>query len=176
MKKTIYLAGGCFWGTQKYLKLVNGVLETETGFANGKRDEVSYKEVCSEDTGAAETVKVVYDSDMITLPFLFDLFFRTIDPTSLNKQGGDVGEQYRTGIYYTDEADRDVIQASLDKLQQDYAEPVVIENLPLTMYCAAEDYHQDYLDKKPDGYCHISFDLYDAVEGAIDMNAPRYKK
>lgn len=154
--KEIYFAGGCFWGTEHFFSLVPGVKSTEVGYANSRVPSPSYQEVCSGRTGAAETVKVVYDPDSVSLPFLIDLYFETIDPTILNRQGNDIGTQYRTGIYYNDAADRAVIDESLDRERKQYARPVVVEVKPLENFYKAEDYHQQYLVKNPGGYCHIS--------------------
>lgn len=159
-EKEIYLAGGCFWGTQHFLGLVPGVISTEVGYANSIVPNPSYKEVCTGKTEAAETVKVVYDADTVSLPFLLNLYFKTIDPTSVDRQGGDVGRQYRTGIYFTDPADRPVIEECIAKLQQSYSKPIAIEVLPLENFYSAEEYHQDYLDKNPNGYCHIDPSLF----------------
>lgn len=152
---TIYLAGGCFWGLEKYVASIEGVTATDVGYANGTVGEPTYRQVCTGQTGCAETVKVDYDPALAPLPFLLDLFYKAIDPTSLNRQGNDVGTQYRTGIYYVDEADRPVIEASLAALREQYRTPIAIEVGPLTSYASAEEYHQDYLDKNPGGYCHI---------------------
>ena len=158
--KTIYLAGGCFWGTEHFLGLVHGVEKTEVGYANSSVPDPSYREVCTGRTGAAETVEVVYDADEVSLPFLLNLYFQTIDPTSLNKQGNDRGTQYRTGIYYTDPAERPIIEKSLSELQKKYSKPLAIEVGPLENFYPAEEYHQDYLDKNPGGYCHINPGLF----------------
>lgn len=158
--KTIYLAGGCFWGTEKFFSLVHGVIESEVGYANSNVADPTYREVCTGRTGAAETVKVVYNPNEISLPFLLNLYYKTIDPTSLNKQGNDRGTQYRTGIYYTDPAERPIIEKSLEQLQQHYNKPLAIEVGPLKNFYPAEDYHQDYLDKNPGGYCHINPGLF----------------
>lgn len=158
--KTIYLAGGCFWGTEHFLGLVHGVEKTEVGYANSNVPNPTYREVCTGKTGAAETVEVVYNSDEVSFPFLLDLYYKTIDPTSLNKQGNDRGTQYRTGIYYTDPSDRLVIEKSLSELQKKYSRPLAIEVGPLENFYPAEDYHQDYLDKNPGGYCHIDPGLF----------------
>lgn len=158
--KTIYLAGGCFWGTEHFLGLVHGVENTEVGYANSNVPDPTYREVCTGKTGAAETVKVVYDANEISLPFLLSLYYQTIDPTSLNKQGNDRGTQYRTGIYYTDPAELPVIEKSLEQLQKKYNKPLAIEVTPLKNFYPAEDYHQDYLDKNPGGYCHINPGLF----------------
>jgi len=153
--KTIYLAGGCFWGTEKYLSLIPGVKSTRVGYANGKTINPTYLEVCRENTGHAETVRVDYDEATLRLKTLLNLFFEVIDPVSLNKQGHDEGTQYRTGIYYTDAADTPIIQQTLLKLQERYKDTLAVENLPLDNFYDAEEYHQDYLDKNPGGYCHI---------------------
>lgn len=158
--KEIYLAGGCFWGTEHFFKQVRGVVDTQVGYANGHTDSPSYEEVCHQDTGHAEVVRVVYDPEVISLSLVLQLYFRTIDPTSLNKQGGDVGPQYRTGIYYTSEEDLPTIREELDKLAKLYTLPLQVECAPLTCFFDAETYHQDYLDKNPRGYCHIGQDLF----------------
>ena len=158
--KTIYLAGGCFWGTEYFMSLIHGVVESEVGYANSNVPNPSYREVCTGRTGAAETVKVVFNPKEVSLPFLLNLYYKTIDPTSLNKQGNDRGTQYRTGIYYTDPAEAPVIEASLAKLQEHYNKPLAIEVGPLKNFYPAEDYHQDYLDKNPGGYCHINPGLF----------------
>lgn len=153
--KQIYLAGGCFWGIEKYFSLVSGILSTGVGYANGHTENPSYEEVCRNNTGHAETVRVEYNPDMLSLPALLELFYDVIDPTSVNRQGNDTGEQYRTGIYYVDAADQDVILKSIAALQSRLAKPVTIEVKPLEHYYSAEEYHQKYLDKNPGGYCHI---------------------
>ena len=160
--KTIYVAGGCFWGLEKYIGLVNGVVATEVGYANGAKASATY----GDGSGYAEAVKVVYDPDLAPLPFLLDLFYDAIDPTSVNRQGNDIGVEYRTGIYYTDPADEAVIARSLAELQKEYTRPVAVESGPLTNYTRAEDYHQDYLDKNPGGYCHIPRKLFEAARAA----------
>lgn len=167
----IYLAGGCFWGSEKYLSSVRGVIETQVGYANGKTENPTYEEVCHNNTGHAETVKVVYDSEALPLEFLLELFYESIDPTSVNRQGGDSGTQYRTGIYYSDEADRPVIEASLAKLQKSLLRPVAIELKPLSNFYPAEEYHQKYLDKNPAGYCHISRAKIEKASKAVNPYA-----
>ena len=160
--KTIYVAGGCFWGLEKYIDLVDGVVDAEVGYANGANASATY----GDGSGYAEVVKVDYDPKVAPLPFLLDLYYDAIDPTSVNRQGNDVGTEYRTGIYYTDPADEAVIDRSLARLQKEYTEPIAIESGPLTNYTRAEDYHQDYLEKNPDGYCHIRRKLFDAAAAA----------
>lgn len=156
MNKIIYLAGGCFWGTAHLFSLVPGVSESEAGYANSIVPDPTYKEVCTGATHAAETVKVVYDPDKVALSSLIRLYFKSIDPLSVNKQGGDVGTQYRTGIYYADEDDVPVIEAELATLARRHKQPLAIEFGPIQNFYPAEDYHQDYLYKNPDGYCHVN--------------------
>ena len=166
--KTIYLAGGCFWGTQHFLGLVPGVEMTEVGYANSNVANPTYQQVCTGRTGAAETVRVVYDADIVSLPYFLQLYYKTIDPTSLNRQGHDHGTQYRTGIYYTDPGDREVIVKSLTELQKNYISPLAVEVGALQNFYPAEDYHQDYLDKNPGGYCHIDPSLFALAKNAKD--------
>jgi peptide methionine sulfoxide reductase msrA/msrB len=164
--KVIYLAGGCFWGTEHFIKQIQGVISTETGFANGHTENPTYKEVYTDTTGYTETVKVEYDADVADLRFLLELYFKAIDPTSLNKQGEDEGTRYRTGIYYTDCSDLPIIQQVFNEVAQQYDRPLVVEVLPLSNYYAADEYHQDYLDKHPDGYCHLSPALFEFARKA----------
>lgn len=164
--KEIYLAGGCFWGTEHFFKQIRGVIETEVGFANGHTENPTYQEVYTDKTGFAETVLVKYNPDVVSLEFLLQMFFVAIDPTSLNKQGHDEGTRYRTGIYYTDSADLAIINKVYEAEQQKYAQPFAVERLPLENYYPAEDYHQDYLDKNPDGYCHLPLELFEFARKA----------
>ncbi|MGB4439525.1 MAG: peptide-methionine (S)-S-oxide reductase MsrA [Sedimentibacter sp.] len=164
--KVIYLAGGCFWGTEKYLSLVNGVVGTEVGYANGNTENPSYEDVCRRNTGHTETVKVVYNPKEIALGELLKLFYKVIDPVAYNRQGNDIGTQYRTGVYFVDKEDEAVIKISLDELQKQYNEPLAIENLELKNYYVAEDYHQNYLDKNTNGYCHIGQSEFDELDQA----------
>lgn len=169
-QKEIYFAGGCFWGTEHFLKQIKGVTSTQVGYANGNITNPTYKQVCSGNTNFAETVKVVYNPQEVELPLLIDLYFKTIDPTSVNRQGNDRGSQYRTGIYYTDKADLPVIKARVEALAKNYSKPLAIEINPLSNFYQAEDYHQDYLDKNPGGYCHIDPALFGLAKKA---NAPK---
>lgn len=164
----IYLAGGCFWGTEKYLSCVNGIMHTDVGYANGNTENPTYEDVCHRDTGHAETVRVLYDPEKITLQFVLNLYYEVIDPTSINRQGGDVGSQYRTGIYYVNEDDKEVIVSSIKELQKKYDKPIAIEVLPLENYYLAEEYHQKYLDKNPNGYCHIGVDKFEKAKQAVE--------
>lgn len=170
----IYFAGGCFWGTEHFLELINGVKNTQVGYANSNVANPTYKQVCTGETNAAETVKVEYDPQEVDLDMLIDLFFKTIDPTSLNRQGNDRGTQYRTGIFYTNPADLSVIEAVVKEQAKGYDKPLVVEVKPLSNFYKAEDYHQDYLDKNPGGYCHIDPSLFELAKKANAKKA--YKK
>ena len=164
--KEIYLAGGCFWGMQKFIDQFGGVVSTEVGYANGPDKAPSYEEVCR-DSGHAETVKVVFDDAVIKTSELLNFYFMVIDPLSVNRQGHDEGIQYRTGIYYTDESLLPEIRAVYDAEEQKAGAPLAVELEPLRNFFSAEEYHQKYLDKNPGGYCHIPskyFDLAGAEE------------
>ena len=164
--KEIYFAGGCFWGTEHFFKQIECVMLTETGFANGNTLNPTYEEVYTDSTGFAETVKVVYDEQRADLDFLLDMFFHAIDPTMLNQQGHDVGTRYRTGIYFVDDAEKPVIEEFVRKKQHDYDQPIVTEVERLRNYYPASEYHQDYLDKHPDGYCHLPVSLFQFAKSA----------
>ena len=152
--QTIYLAGGCFWGLQKFFDQFEGVLETEVGYANGPDAAPSYQDVCN-DSGHAETVKIVYDEDKLSLEQLLGYYFMVIDPLSVNRQGHDEGIQYRTGVYYTDESRLPAIRAVFEHEQEKAGAPLAVALEPLKNFFSAEEYHQKYLDKNPGGYCHI---------------------
>lgn len=174
MNKTIYLAGGCFWGTAHLFSLVPGVKSTTAGYANSIIASPTYRQVCSGETNAAEAVQVVYDDSDVSLTDLLTLYFKSIDPISVNRQGGDAGTQYRTGIYYTDEQDIRVIEAHIATVQRRYKSPLAVEFKPLENFFPAEEYHQDYLYKNPGGYCHVDPSLF---KEAREMNRkPRQDK
>ena len=160
--ETIYFAGGCFWGMEHFFQQVQGVVSTETGFANGNEDlpAPTYEQVYTDRTGYAETVKVEYDEQQVSLAFLTRMFFAAIDPLSLNKQGEDEGTRYRTGVYYLSEEQKAVIESVFAEEQKKYTEPMQVELLPLRNYYPADEYHQDYLNKHPDGYCHLPLSLF----------------
>lgn len=122
-RDTIYFAGGCFWGTEHFMKQIDGVTATEVGYANSHLANPSYRQVCNGATGAAETVEVVYDPAKVSPRFLIGLYLKTIDPTSLNRQGNDVGTQYRTGIYYTDDEQRSAAEEAIAKLKKNTHSP-----------------------------------------------------
>ncbi|NLY85124.1 MAG: peptide-methionine (S)-S-oxide reductase MsrA [Tissierellia bacterium] len=153
--KEIYFAGGCFWGVEEYMSRIDGVMDTEVGYANGTKENPTYEEVCTGITGHAETTYVKFDESIISLEELLNKFWNIIDPTLLNRQGPDIGNQYRTGIYYVDEEDLNVINKTLEEQKKKYSKPIVTEIMPLKCFYRAEEYHQDYLKKNPGGYCHI---------------------
>ena len=152
--KSIYLAGGCFWGLQKYFDQFDGVLSTEVGYANGPDRAPSYEEVCA-DSGHAETVRVSYDETRTDLKSLLERYFLVIDPLSVNRQGPDSGIQYRTGIFYTEESQLNVIRPVYDREQKKAGAPLAVVVEPLRNFFPAEEYHQKYLEKNPGGFCHI---------------------
>lgn len=164
MVKKIYLAGGCFWGTAHLFSLVEGVEKAVAGYANSRVDNPTYKLVCTGETGAAETVEVTYDDTVVGLSELLVIYFRSIDPLAVNRQGNDVGTQYRTGIFYVDPADVPVIEAVVATIQRRLPEPMAVEVGPLANFWRAEEYHQDYLYKNPDGYCHVNPALFAEVK------------
>lgn len=161
--REIHLAGGCFWGLEAYMAKLHGVIDVTSGYANGNTENPSYQDVIYKDTGHAETVHVTYNGDETDLRTLLLYYFKVVDPTSVNKQGNDKGTQYRSGIYYTNEADIAVINEVISEEQDKYTSPIVVEVIPLDGYYLAEEYHQDYLAKNPDGYCHIDLSVADEI-------------
>ncbi|NLY09839.1 MAG: peptide-methionine (S)-S-oxide reductase MsrA [Tissierellia bacterium] len=153
--KSIYLAGGCFWGIEEYFRRKHGIIKTEVGYANGNIENPSYQQVCSGIASHAETVLLNYDPEIISLQSILDKFFLIMDPTQWMRQGFDVGTQYRNGIYYLDEADLPIINAAMEKAFQRIGKSLVTEVKPLENYYPAEEYHQQYLVKNPGGYCHV---------------------
>ena len=164
--KEIHLAGGCFWGAERYLQLIPGVTFTQTGFANGNTPDPTYEEVYTDGTGYAETVRVQYDPETVSLRFLLEMFFKAIDPLSLNRQGHDEGTRYLTGIYWSDPADEPVVREVADGVSRGLGRPLAVELEPLRNFYPAEEYHQDYLVKNPGGYCHLPSALFDLARNA----------
>ena len=154
-EKMIVLAGGCFWGVEKAFKALDGVLETTVGYANGFTDNPTYEEVCRNETGYKEAVKVVYQPNVVSLSTIIRAFFLCINPRQRNRQGNDIGSQYQAGIYYVDEKDLDDIKPVYTNERMKY-DRFFVELEPLKNFYTAEEYHQDYLDKHPNGYCHIT--------------------
>lgn len=155
--KEIVLAGGCFWGVEKFLASIKGVEETKVGYANGSKENPTYQQVCAGDTGHAESCYVKYNEQSIELKEVLSNFWSIIDPTVLNRQGNDIGNEYRTGIFYIEQEDLPIILKSKDEEQNKYKSVIVTEIKPLKCFYAAEEYHQKYLKKNPNGYCHIKF-------------------
>ena len=153
--RTIYLAGGCFWGVEAYISRLLGVAKTTVGYANGNTENPTYDEVCLENTNHVECVKEDYDNNILPLKKLLEEFFKIINPLTINKQGNDVGVQYRTGIYYRNETDNTLIIIFINRKEGEYSQKIVTEVLPLNNFYPAEKYHQKYLEKNPTGYCHI---------------------
>jgi peptide methionine sulfoxide reductase msrA/msrB len=172
----IWLAGGCFWGVEAYMTRIYGVFDVTSGYANGDTENPTYEEVSYKNTGHAETVHVRYDPERVDLATLLNYFFKIINPTVLNQQGNDRGEQYRTGIYYKKDTDKVVIAQVIAREQEKYEDPIVTETEQLTNYTLAEEYHQDYLEKNPDGYCHIEFDSLEDQSIPIEIDPMMYPK
>ena len=156
---TVYLAGGCFWGMQKFLQQFEGVLSTEVGYANGPTADPTYEDVCRS-AGHAETVKVEFDPVVISLTSLLEYYFMVIDPLSVNKQGNDVGIQYRTGIYYTENDQLPEIEMVFRAQEMKAGQRLAVELGQIKNFFTAEEYHQKYLDKNPGGYCHIPVSMF----------------
>ncbi|MDJ1121157.1 peptide-methionine (S)-S-oxide reductase MsrA [Olsenella sp. YH-ols2217] len=153
--RTVTLGGGCFWGTEGFLRQLPGVLDTEVGYANSVVPSPSYELVCTGATEAAEAVRVAYDPAVIPLPLLLAAYFSSIDPCAVNRQGNDRGTQYRTGIWWDDEQDLPAVEQALRHLQFEVGAPLAVEAGPLQSFYPAEEHHQDYLEKHPSGYCHV---------------------
>ena len=155
MERKLYFAGGCFWGTAHFFSRVGGVSAAVAGYANGRGAHPSYEEVYTDTTGFAETVEVRFDPERVSPALLTRLFFLLIDPCSLNRQGGDAGTRYRTGIWWPDEAGRAGVLPVWEEMRARYGAGFVVEAGPLQNFYPAEERHQAYLDKNPGGYCHI---------------------
>ncbi|MDF2504794.1 peptide-methionine (S)-S-oxide reductase MsrA [Clostridium sp.] len=157
--KKIVLAGGCFWGVEAYFNNIKGVISTKVGYANGNKENPTYEEVCNNHTGHAEACYIEYDEKIISLEKLLESYWVIVDPTIKDRQGNDVGNQYRTGIYYIEDDDYETILKSIESEQRKYDNIIVTEVLSLKNFYDAEEYHQKYLNKNPNGYCHIPRDL-----------------
>jgi len=156
--KKITLAGGCFWGVEAYFSRVKGITKTVVGYIDGIAPNPSYEEVCN-GSGHAEAVYIEYDESVITLNKILKHFFRIIDPTQRNRQGNDIGTQYRSAIYYYDKEDMEVAKQFIKSVKGNYKKPIQTEVLLASTFYEAEEYHQKYLDKNPYGYCHIDLNL-----------------
>ena len=168
---TLYLAAGCFWGAQHFLQQLPGVESTRVGYANGRTENPTYEQVKHEGTGHAETVEVVYDETVLSTPELLECYFMTIDPTSVNKQGEDEGTRYRTGVYYSDPGELETIRKVFGEEQGKYSKPLAVELQPLTNFFPADERHQDYLVKNPDGYCHLPLKIFRYPKLVSDLKA-----
>ena len=151
-----YLAGGCFWCLDAAFRMVRGVDQVESGYAGGSTENPTYEEVCTGNTGHAEIVKVVFDEQYISYKEILQIFFSLHDPTTLNRQGNDVGTQYRSAIFYVDDEQKKVAEEVISEVSSLWEDKVVTELNKLDKYYKAEEYHQDYFNKNPDaGYCQI---------------------
>ncbi|MBR1782169.1 MAG: peptide-methionine (S)-S-oxide reductase MsrA [Bacteroidales bacterium] len=158
--KEIYFAGGCFWGVEHFFKGVDGVSQAMPGYANGNTQDPTYKEVYTDTTGFAETVRVRYNPERVSLRLLTRLFFTVTDPLTLNRQGHDEGTRYRSGVFYTSGEDRPIIEEVFREVSDKLGVPLVTQLEPLKNFYPAEEYHQNYLDKNPEGYCHLSLKTF----------------
>ena len=170
--KEIILAGGCFWGVEAYFQRLNGVEKTIVGYTDGKTENPSYKEVCSGETNHAEACKILYDEKIISLEKILEHFFRIIDPTSLNRQGHDIGTQYRTGVFYNSIEDKEIIEKFIENKKSEYSNPIVVDVKEEKRFWNAEEYHQNYLIKNPGGYCHVNLDIIkpDEIKPHLDLS------
>lgn len=158
--KEIILAGGCFWGVEEYFSRIQGVTDTKVGYANGHVEHPTYRQVCTGSTGHAEACLIRFDEGIISLEELLKRYWLIVEPTVKDRQGPDIGSQYRTGIYYLNEADLPVIQKSVEEEQKKHEKSIVTEVQPLDCFYPAEEYHQRYLKMNPDGYCHIDLSQF----------------
>ena len=170
--KEIILAGGCFWGVEAYFQRLNGVIKTEVGYTDGVSENPTYKEVCSGTTNHTEACKIEYDETVITLEKILEHFFRIIDPTSLNRQGHDIGTQYRTGVFYNNLEDKEIIEKFIENKKSEYSNPIVVDVKEEKRFWNAEEYHQNYLIKNPGGYCHVNLDIIkpDEIKPHLDLS------
>lgn len=157
--KTIFLAGGCFWGVEKYFQLLPGVIDTEVGYVNSIEQNPTYRDVCSGRTLSTEACRITFNETILPFETLLHHFFCIIDPTLINRQGNDIGSQYRTGVYYLERTDEQFIRDFVVGVQKNHKEKIVTEVMLLKNFFLAEEYHQDYLTKNPEGYCHIKDEI-----------------
>ena len=163
-QKVVYLAGGCFWGVEAFISRLKGVNQTEVGYANGRDLAPTYEKVCSGKTGHAETVKVTYNPKIITLTDILENYYMIIDPFTKNRQGADVGTQYRTGIYYQEKSQENIILNFIKEKQKNESKRIVVEISQIFSFYPAEEYHQKYLERNPQGYCHVDLNLINTKE------------
>ncbi len=153
-QKVIYLAGGCFWGVEAFMRRIDGIVDTECGYANGRTENPRYEDVCTGESGHVETVRVRYDGDQTTLQSVLSEFFTIVHLASAQPS------QYRNGIFFDDERDHPICQAALTSLQAQRREPLILDLCPLSCFYEAEAYHQDYLEKNPNGFCHVDLSRF----------------
>lgn len=163
-QQVIYLAGGCFWGVEAFMSRLKGINQTEVGYANGHDLAPTYEKVCSGKTGHAETVKATYNPEIISLEEILENFFRIIDPYAKNRQGADIGTQYRTGIYWQEHSQKEGVLKFLKDKQRDSPKKILVEACAIGNFYPAEQYHQKYLERNPNGYCHVDLNLIDDHE------------
>lgn len=163
MKKA-YFAGGCFWGVEHYFSLIKGIEDVKSLYINSDIENPTYEQLCAKQSSATEGVEITYDENIISYDRLLFHLFKAIDPTTLNRQGPDVGTQYRSGIYYTSTEEQLIANKFIEDAQKEYDKLIVVEVEPLDNYYYAEEYHQDYLIKNPNGYCHINFNIIDDID------------
>jgi len=157
-KETAIFAAGCFWGVQYYFDQIPGVLETEVGYTGGTSDNPSYEQVCGHGTGHAEATKIIFDPGKINYETLLRQFFRMHDPTQMNRQGPDVGDQYRSAIFYDSEEQKTTAQKIIDELNKSkFAGKIVTSLEPAGKFWPAEDYHQKFTERTGQGMCHIPY-------------------
>lgn len=155
--ETLTLACGCFWCVEAVYLQVPGVAKVESGYANGDTENPTYQDVCTGTTNHAEVIQVTYDSEKTSIETLLNVFWTVHDPTTLNRQGNDTGTQYRSGIYYTNDEQKQIAETSRTEAQSQFGDPIVTEIEPLRKYYPAEDYHQDYFKRNPgNGYCQFA--------------------
>ena len=160
-QKIIYLAGGCFWGVEHLMQSIPGVLDAESGYANGSgKEQAVYTTVKTGTTGFRETVKVTYDAEIVSLEEILLAYFYVVDTTVQDRQGEDIGSQYQTGIYYID-AESEAVVRRIAAIEMSRGIDFFVEIKGLENFFPAEEYHQNYLVKNPDGYCHIPFEQMD---------------
>ncbi len=167
--KKIIVAGGCFWGVEAYYERVKGITKSLVGYTDGEGKNPTYQEVCAS-SGHVESVLLEYDENIIDLRRILDHFFNIVDPTLLNRQGHDIGVQYRTALFYFSDEDKDFIKNYFDEIKKNYKKPILTEIKPAGVFWPAEEYHQKYLDKNPNGYCHVDLDSVNKIEiGAVNV-------
>ena len=156
MEKKATFGAGCFWGVEAAFRKIDGVTKTEVGYEGGALERPTYEDVCSHTTGHAEVVEVTYDPERVSYEELLNVFWREHDPTQLNRQGWDVGDQYRSAVFFHDEEQRATAEASAGREQASHRRPIVTQIVPAETFWPAEDYHQQYLEKRGQSSCTVT--------------------